>query len=61
MEKVANKAQIRVHVRISPNAAEYLTAEELDAVRRVEGQISVLIEAGMQYGDIRDVVLRGRG
>ena len=38
------------------NAADYLTADELSAVERVSGQIAVLIEAGMAYGVIRDVL-----
>ena len=40
------------------NAADYLTADELSAVERVSGQIAVLIEAGMAYGEIRDVLTK---
>ena len=42
------------------NAADYLTADELEAVERVSGQIAVLIEAGMTYADIRDVLERNK-
>ena len=42
------------------NAVEYLTSEELSAVERVSGQIAVLIEAGMTYADIRDVLERNK-
>ena len=38
------------------NAADYLTSEELSAVERVSGQIAVLIESGMTYEAIREVV-----
>ena len=40
------------------NAADYLTADELSAVERVSGQIAVLIEAGMAYGEIRDILAK---
>ncbi len=43
------------------NAADYLTADELSAVERVSGQIAVLIEAGMTYGEIRDVLAHPGG
>ena len=42
------------------NAADYLTADELEAVERVSGQIAVLIEAGMCYADIRDLLERNK-
>ena len=38
------------------NAADYLTSEELSAVERASGQIAVLIESGMTYEAIREVV-----
>ena len=41
------------------NAVEYLTSEEMEAVEKVSGQIAVLIEAGLSYPEIRDIVRRG--
>lgn len=38
-------------------AADYLTAEELAAVTKRQGQIAVLLEAGMDYQSIKAVVL----
>lgn len=38
-------------------AADYMTAAEMDAVRRVSGQISVLIEMGMEYQQIKRLLL----
>ena len=40
------------------NAADYLTADELSEVERVSGQVAVLIEAGMTYGEIRDILTK---
>ena len=40
------------------NASDYLTTEELAAVQKVSGQIAVLIEAGMTYREIKDVLNR---
>lgn len=37
-------------------AADYLTAEELTAVERVSKQIGVLVEAGMDYQQIKAIV-----
>ena len=39
------------------NAAEWLTSEELEAVRIKEGQIAALIEAGMGYKAIKEALL----
>ncbi len=39
------------------NLAEYLTPEENDAVKRIEGRISVLIESGMDYQTIKAILL----
>ncbi|MBR3570642.1 MAG: Rha family transcriptional regulator, partial [Oscillibacter sp.] len=41
------------------DAADYMTSDELEAVRVKEGQIAALIEAGMGYAEIRDILLRG--
>ena len=38
------------------NAVEYLTSEEMEAVEKASGQIAVLIEAGMGYPEIRDIM-----
>lgn len=38
------------------NAVEYLTSEEMEAVEKASGQIAVLIEAGMSYLEIRDII-----
>ena len=56
-------AQVRKERGAPPkaNAADYLTSGELEAVERVSGQIAALIEAGMRYGEIRDVLTRKRG
>ena len=53
-------AHIRKERGASPdaNAVEYLTSAEMEAVERVEGQIAVLIESGMNYKEIRGVALR---
>ena len=40
------------------NAVEYLTADEMSAVEKASGQIAVLIEAGMSYQEIRDILQR---
>lgn len=40
------------------NAVEYLTSEEMEAVEKASGQIAVLIEAGMSYPEIRDILRR---
>lgn len=39
-------------------AADYLTSEEMEAVRRVSSQISVLIEMGMEYQQIKCFLLK---
>ena len=56
-------AQVRKERGAGPksNAADYLTSGELEAVERVSGQIAVLIEAGMRYAEIRDILTRARG
>ena len=52
------------HVRKSRGAAknanvvEYLTSDEMSAVEKASGQIAVLIEAGMPYQEIRDILQR---
>ena len=38
--------------------AEYLTAKEIEAVSKMEGRISVLLEMGMDYDTIKAIVLR---
>ncbi|MBR0282704.1 MAG: Rha family transcriptional regulator [Oscillibacter sp.] len=43
------------------NAIEYLTSDEMKAVEKVSGQIAVLIEAGMSYQEIQDVLCRRNG
>lgn len=40
------------------NAVEYLTSEEMEAVEKASGQIAVLIESGMSYPEIRDIMTR---
>ena len=40
------------------NMAEYLTAKEIEAVSKMEGRISVLLEMGMDYDTIKAIVLR---
>ena len=42
------------------NAADFLSAEELEGVQKATGQIAVLIEAGMTYAEIKDVMERTR-
>ncbi len=54
-----NAAQLRKE-RNAPekvNLAEYLTAEESEAVRKAEGRLSVLLECGMDYQTAKAVVL----
>ena len=38
------------------NAVEYLTSDEMEAVEKASGQIAVLIETGMSYPEIRDIM-----
>ena len=38
------------------NAAEFLSAQELAAVKRVSGHISILLESGLSYEDVRQVL-----
>lgn len=55
-----NAAQLRKE-RGAPrraNVAEYLTAAETEAVKQMEGRISVLVEMGMDYQTIKAVMLR---
>ena len=52
-------AQIRKE-RSAPkkaNIAEYLTAEETEAVKKAETRISVLVELGMDYEQIKSIAL----
>lgn len=39
------------------NLAEYLTPEETEAVKQIEGRIAVLIERGMDYQTIKAILL----
>ncbi len=39
------------------NLAEYLTEEETEAVKRMEGKISVLVESGLPYSEVQEIVL----
>lgn len=38
-------------------AADYLTAEEMEAVTRLSGRIAVLVELGMEYRQIKQLLL----
>ena len=40
------------------NAADFLTADELSAVSRVEGQVAVLHDMGMEYEQIKQMVAK---
>ena len=40
------------------NAVEYLTSAEMEAVEKASGQIAVLIESGLSYPEIRDIMTR---
>lgn len=53
-------AQLRVE-RDAPsqaNLTEYLSVEEIEAIRKAEGKISVLIESGLSYPEIKSILLR---
>lgn len=57
-----NAAQLRKE-RSAPqkaHAVDYLTSEEIESVTKREGQIAVLLELGMDYGQVKALVLDRR-
>lgn len=56
--KSAQKIRKERGAKQSDNASDFLTAKELQAVSDVENKISVLIQLGMNYNEIKSLLFR---
>ena len=58
MGKAAVKIRKERGAASKAKAVEYLTAAEIKAVTKVQGQIAVLIDMGLDYEEIKGMLLK---